>query len=115
MTTKKPTARWDTHEYARMVSAQKVGHDLLVLFEDGSWVRLDARRLLRPGEHGVAWEKMTVSPYEIVVPTDGEPMEISWLAIRALTDKEFNAYLTARAGESARRVGERLRALRQAR
>jgi len=56
---------------------------------------------------------MTFDLYEIVVPTADGPFEIPWDVIRARTDTEFDAYLTAFAEAESRRIGARLRTLRE--
>lgn len=42
-------------------------------------------------------------------------VEIPWSTIRALTDKDYSAHLAAAAAEQAKKVGLRLRALRELR
>ncbi len=106
---------WDTPDYRRIVSAHVDRGTLYALFADGSYAGIEAARLMRPQDKGVRWEDTQASPREVIVPTDGEPIEISWLTLRALTDPAFDAHLVRRGDEEARRVGERLRALRKAR
>jgi len=106
---------WDAPDYRRIVSAHTDRGTLYVLFANGSYASIEAARLVRPQDEGVRWEDTQASPREVTVPTDGEPIEISWVTLRALTDPAFNAYLVRRGEEEARRVGERLRTLRKAR
>jgi DNA-binding XRE family transcriptional regulator len=49
------------------------------------------------------------------VPTLDGLVEISWSAIRALTDRDYAAHLAAAAQEQARLVGLRIKALREQR
>lgn len=108
-------ATWDTKEYRRMVSANYRDGKLIVRFEDGAWVSVDARRLLPPEKGGVQWERLSTSPYEITVPTERGDVEIPWSTVRALTDREYSAHLADAAEEEARQIGVRIRALRQSR
>ncbi len=106
---------WDRPDYRRIVSAHVDRGTLYALFADGSYTSIDAARLVRPQDKGVRWKDTQASPREVIIPTDGEPMEISWLTLRALTDPAFDAYFVRCGEEEAQRVGERLRALRKAR
>ena len=106
---------WDRPDYRRIVSAHVDRGTLYVLFADGSYTSIEAARLMRPQDKGIRWRDAQANPRQVTVPTDGEPLEISWLTLRALTDPAFDAYLVRRGEEEARRVGERLRALRTAR
>src|SRR5579875_3614479 len=106
---------WDRPEYRRIVSAHVDQGVLYVLFADGTYAGVETARLVRPEDRGVRWGETQANPHDVTVPMEGEPMEISWLTLRALSDPAFDAYLVRRGAEQARRVGERLRTLRQAR
>jgi DNA-binding Xre family transcriptional regulator len=108
-------AKWDAKEYRRMVSATYRDGNLLVLFEDGTWVDLRADRLMSPEARGVQWERLSVSPYEITVPTENSEVEIPWSTVRAVTDREYSAHLADAADEEARQIGQRIRELRESR
>ena len=58
---------------------------------------------------------MMVAPYEIVVPTIDDPVEIPWSTIRVLTDQDYSAHLAAAAEEQAKRIGRRIAELRESR
>lgn len=107
--------RWDTPAYQRISRVTHHGDDLVVLFEDGAQVSVDGRCLLRPQVHDAAWESLEHTPYEILVPTAGDPVQIPWSTIRALTDREYSAHLAAAAEEQARQIGRRIRTLRESR
>ena len=85
--------RWDTSRYMRIVEAWCEGGDLLVAFEDGARVRVGIERLVPSGKRGLDWGSLRVDPYELVVPAADGDHEISWLAIRRLTDPAFEAHL----------------------
>src|SRR2546421_12526496 len=104
--------KWGTREYQNMVSVERCDNQLRVLFKDGSSVAVDATRLLPAEAHGVDWSGLRFTPFEITVPTAAGEVEIPWSTIRALTDKDYSAYLAAAAEEQAKRVGQRLRELR---
>jgi transcriptional regulator with XRE-family HTH domain len=111
-----PDGPWAHREYQRMVSADVDPHGLLVLFEDGTWVRLDPNRLVPPSAVGVDWSRLLVTPYELHVSTaEGETIDIPWTAIRTLSDPAFGSHMADAAESEAREVGRRLRQLRQAR
>jgi transcriptional regulator with XRE-family HTH domain len=107
--------RWDVPAYRRISSATPRGDTLVVLFEDGSWVEVDRAQIIRPEARGVRWGEATATPYEIVVPTAGDPIEIPWSTIRAVTDREYSAYLAETSDEEAQQIGLRIRELRERR
>ena len=109
---KAPKAPWDTRDYRRIVSAMAHAGVLTAGFGDGSHAHLDVRRLLRPGE-APEWERMTFTPFEIVVPSEAGDIEIPWSTIRALTDPAYEQHLATKFAEQARLIGERVRGLRQ--
>jgi DNA-binding XRE family transcriptional regulator len=105
--------RWDKRQYQRMVSASLEDSYLVVLFEDGSKVRVTVEGLLPSGISDPLWANMQVNPYEIIVPTSIGEREIPWITIRLLTDAEFAAYNAQVAEEQAREVGQRLKEIRR--
>jgi DNA-binding XRE family transcriptional regulator len=62
----------------------------------------------------VTWDKMRISETGDVleIPANATLIEIPWDRIRAIADPEFRAHLAERAHERARRIGERIRAMR---
>jgi DNA-binding XRE family transcriptional regulator len=106
-------AKWDTGDYQRIVGVERRGDELAVRFGDGSEVVVDAARLLPSGAHGVDWEALSFDPYEIVVPTSVEQVEIPWSAIRVLTDRDYATHLARVAKEQARQIGIGIRGLRE--
>jgi transcriptional regulator with XRE-family HTH domain len=107
--------KWNAPAYRRIASATPRGDTLVVLFEDGTGVEVERARIVRPEARGVRWEETTATPYEIVVPTAGNPVEIPWSTIRALTDGEYSAHLVTVAEEEARQIGLRIKELRERR
>src|SRR5688500_17416779 len=113
--TKTAAALWDAPEYQRMSSVTLQADDLVVLFEDGSWVRIDTKHVVPPGSRAPDWERMSFTPYEVTVPTADGDADIAWSTIRALTDREYSAHLAAAADEQARQIGLRIKELREQR
>jgi transcriptional regulator with XRE-family HTH domain/Zn-dependent peptidase ImmA (M78 family) len=108
------SAQWDEPTYQRLAHAHGEGFDLVVKFENGDDICIDARRLVdldRPPE----WRQLVVGDLEIEIPTDAGAIAISWLDLRALTDTEFAGHLAQQADEQAQQVGHRLRLLRERR
>lgn len=108
-------ARWNKRAYQRMAAVERRGDRLLVSFEDGSRVDLEAARVLPPEVRDPDWDSMTFEVYEIIVPTAEGLIEVPSSTIRVLTDREYSAHLAAIAEEQARRVGLRIRELRRTR
>ena len=104
-----------SREYQCLVAVEHHEPQVLVRFENGDHVTVGASRLLPPDARGADWDALTFTPHEIVVPTADGEVEISWSTIRALTDRDYSNHLAAAAEEQARKVGQRLRALRESR
>jgi DNA-binding XRE family transcriptional regulator len=85
---------------------------LTVTFEDRNSGSVDVTQIVPPGYRNPRWEEVRFDRYVIVVPTDGDDLEIPWDVFRALTDAEFDAYLAASAEDSAKSLGRRIRELR---
>lgn len=111
-------ARWDTGDYLRIRAASydPQHQQVKVQFFDGDIVAVPTKHLTDHRDRDIEWQCLDVEDsMHVHVPTGGDPVEIPGFAIRSLTDAAFAAHLARRAEESARRVGERLRALRKAR
>lgn len=111
-TVAQPEAPWTRREYGRIVGASFDAGWLTVDFADGTSGRVDAGALARARGKRPAWERVTFTPHEIVVPTEADDDVIPWDVIRVLTDRAFDDYLSARFAEQAARIGTRLRQLR---
>lgn len=112
-TTPTSTKRWDTSRYMRMVDVRYGDGRLVVDFADGTHASVDAARLVSTLPEAVRWDALRFDPYEILVPTDADDVEIPWLAIRTLTDPEFAAHLEGAFAEETRAVGRRIGELRR--
>ena len=105
------SAPWLGPGYGDIRSAERVGDELQVEFENGDVVRF------LPTLFGVA-EDFTVrlhldeSPaLQLVMQSSAR--ELSWSQIRAATDPDFALEMRRRDAEESRRLGRRLRALRE--
>lgn len=107
--------RWDTLSSQRIAAVGGDGSAVDVVFEDGTRVGIDPRRLLPRSYATADWSALTHNPHEIVVPTASGDVEVSWLRGRALTDPAFEAHLRATTVEEARFIGSRIAQLRQQR
>lgn len=112
-TTPTSTKRWDTSRYMRMVDVRYGDGRLFVDFEDGTRASVDVARLVPTLSGAGRWDALRFDPYEILVPTDGDDVEIPWLAIRTLSDPGFAAHLNAAFAEETREVGRRIGELRR--
>ncbi len=116
---------WDDDAYVRIADARyDPGHDeLTVRFADGESVSLAAWRLLRSTTRAPDWANLgVVDGYHITVPVAAgsgdlgtDETDIPGTTIRSISDPAFAAHMARQAEESARHVGGRLKALRQAR
>ncbi|MGH7600780.1 MAG: helix-turn-helix domain-containing protein [bacterium] len=112
MNKKNGLKRWDNPRFQR-ISAVKVDHpNVFVHFEDGTVAEVEADKILPPDVHHPQWERLSFNSYELLVPAENGNFEISWSTIRVLTDAEYSAYMAKAAEEQARKIGQRLKALR---
>jgi len=93
--------RWDTREYADMVTTRYSVGTLFVSFMDGSEVRLAVSELAPYGITDHEWQGARSETHHIAVPTQNGDVEIPWDVIRSLTDQEFSDFLTDHAANSA--------------
>jgi DNA-binding XRE family transcriptional regulator len=107
--------RWDTGTYGQIRSASYARGQLSIEFADGARAQLPVGRLRSAHLRGAEWPRIRFTRDEIIVPTPGGEAEISWFSLRALTDAEFAAYLGEFAANESRRVGYRMRMLREER
>ena len=103
--------RWDMPEYQKMVSVKTDDENLYVLFEDGSWVKVE-KDVLFPSLTDQEWNSLEITPYELVIHLKREKIEISWSTIRIITDKEYSKFIAGIADEQAKKIGQRIKELR---
>lgn len=106
------TPSWTEDGYADIRSVEKRGSDIEVDFENGDLL------VVHPSTFGVTAEDFTVQfdaddPTLQISHAGGRPMTITWTQLRAATDPAFAQELRRRETEEARRLGLRLRALRE--
>lgn len=101
---------WDEKGYADIVGAGIVRDDLRVEFANGDVVVLPFRRLgvLEPSRAEIVDDGLGV-----LVVAGGRPVNVSWTQIRAASDADFAHEMRRRDSEEARRIGMRLKALRE--
>jgi DNA-binding Xre family transcriptional regulator len=92
-----------------------IGDELVVWFENGDTARVSGASVIPAGAKGVGWDKLTSDPYEIRIPTVTDAIVVPWSTIRLLTDPAYAAFVEEQAAAYARRMGTRIRALRDAR
>ncbi len=96
-----PRQRWDTGEYLSIRSASFDNGLLQIAFADGDNVVLPVSSLSSKRLLASNWSAVTAGPLWITVLTADGDVEISWLAIRLLTDPEFSAYWDERSQEDS--------------
>ena len=109
----RPTAPWGQAGYSDIVAAARQDDDLTVEFANGDVVRVAPTRLgitdpefdVESGEDG----RLSVR----IVFGDGSTRDVSWMQIRSATDPLFAQELRHRDADQSRRIGLRLKALRE--
>ena len=109
--------RWETREYARIVSVRYRAPHLLVSFADGDEVDVAVDRFDNPTIRARApdWSRARAGRHEVVVPSATGEVGIPWDSIRALTDPGFAAHWAGLASGVARAIGRRVRRFRDER
>lgn len=114
-TTTEHAARWEQRDYQTITDVGFEDGRLIVRFADGDEASVAADRLVRSASNGARWGEARHTAHEIFVPAAEGDLEISWMEVRAQSDPTFAEYLMQTADEEARRIGQRLRALRKRR
>lgn len=105
-------ASWAHPGYGDIVSATLADDEIEVTFANGDVVALAPTRFGIMG-HAFRVESVDGGQSVRVVDQSGEPRDISWSQIRALSDSSFAQELRRQDAEESRRIGRRLKALRE--
>ena len=98
--------RWDTRGYRWIASAEVVGPNLRVGFEDGKRVDVDLARLLPPNASVSMPGELTFTSHDVSIASLEGVIDVSWLSIRLATDPEFGAHWRVMAAQEAQIIGE---------
>lgn len=107
----KRRAPWETRGYSDLVDARIADGMLEVVFANGDEVSVPLMRLGIDDatDAYLAEDKAT----EVVIVRPGGEGDLDWMQIRAATDADFAKELRRRDAEESRRLGRRLKALRE--
>jgi Zn-dependent peptidase ImmA (M78 family)/transcriptional regulator with XRE-family HTH domain len=105
------TQPWDTVGYSDILAAETVSGELSVRFANGDTVcvALDKLGLAEATAFSVDRDDTT----KVVVELGSQLLEVDWTRLRAASDPAFAKELRSRDSDEARRVGRRLKALRE--
>jgi superfamily II DNA or RNA helicase/transcriptional regulator with XRE-family HTH domain len=104
-----------THDYARIVAAERDHEHLAISFANGDVVRLRPQALFGPDADTADWQTLTWDQDQVSVETASGLAEAPWDSVRAITDTDFATEMVLQAKEHARRIGVGLRLLRESR
>jgi transcriptional regulator with XRE-family HTH domain len=104
-------APWRQPGYDEIEDARRVGDDLEVTFANGDVVRVAPERFGFFGDFKVEVVKQDGGAVRISLA--GESREVSWEQLRLATDPDFAQEMRRQDAEEAKRLGLRLRALRE--
>lgn len=108
----KITAPWSEEGYADITAAARSGSDIEVEFANGDVVLLPASRFGLAGDFEAEPDEEEGLSVRIVRPSES-PTVLAWTQVRSAADPAFAQELRRREMEEARRIGLRLRALRE--
>jgi transcriptional regulator with XRE-family HTH domain len=106
------TAPWSEEGYADITDATRSGADIEVEFANGDVVLIPVSRFGMAGGFEVEADQEEGLSVRIIRPS-GPPVVLTWTQIRSAADPAFGQELRRRDTEEARRIGLRLRALRE--
>ena len=106
-----PKQPWDAAGYGDVVAADAVGPNLRVRFANGDAVEIPLVRLGLADATDVRADPEDSTKVAAVLGR--EPVDIDWMQVRAASDPAFAKELRRRDSDEARRVGRRLKALRE--
>lgn len=108
--------RWDAGNYDRLTAATYTPPYLTLSFANGEMVQVLPKTIAPGRARPAAWERPSIDADGVlVIPADGEPLEIPGDAIRRLTDPGFAAYWAWADEYTRRAMGARLLRLRRER
>lgn len=107
--------KWDDSKYQTITDARIEGNMLTVNFENGNISKIPIEQMIPSTVKSVRFHELNYNSYEVIIPTDEGEIEIPWSKIRLLSDNEFSAYMAKCAEQEAKKIGNRLRYLRESR
>ena len=112
MTTEAQASPWAQAGYSDIRSVEQVGGQIAVAFLNGDVVQFSPRQF---GIHGDFMVELTEGEEGLTITVAGADAErtISWSQLRAATDPDFAQAMRQQDAEESRRLGRRLRALRE--
>jgi transcriptional regulator with XRE-family HTH domain len=108
----KRKARWEEAGYSDIIGATRRGDNVEVRFRNGDSATLPATVLGLPGG-GFEVVVDSDDPTRLRLKTAQETQDIDWMQIRSAIDPEFARELRERDAEESRRLGRRMKALRE--
>ena len=112
MTTEVQPSPWGEPGYSDIGSVEQVGDQFEVAFLNGDVVQLSPRQFGIQGDFVVALAEGDEGLAIAVASADAERI-ITWSQLRAATDPDFAQEMRRQDAEESRRLGRRLRALRE--
>ena len=103
--------RWEQEGYGKITAVESSFGVLAVTFANRDSAELQIADLGLPNDTEFRLDEE--SGALIAMPPGGEEREIDWMLIRRIDDPEFAAVVRERDAEESRRIGRRLRALRE--
>jgi transcriptional regulator with XRE-family HTH domain/Zn-dependent peptidase ImmA (M78 family) len=104
---------WLEAGYSDIVAARASRDDVMIEFANGDTVTVSAKTLGLPGDQ-LRVEPSSDGPHSIrAVMGSGEAFDVSWEQVRSAADPDFAQELRRQDADEARRLGRRLKALRE--
>jgi transcriptional regulator with XRE-family HTH domain len=105
--------RWENLKYQRISGVKLENDHYLVEFDDGETVRLPVKSLVPSNVQKYYAADFTFNSFELIIPAVPYDIEVPWDKIRVSADIEFSRHMAFKAEEQAKKVGDRLRQLRE--
>ena len=112
MTSEVQTSPWAEPGYSDIASVEEIGDEIEVAFLNGDVVRLSPRQF---GIRGAFEAVLAEGASGLAITVTGTAAErtITWSQLRAAADPDFAQEMRRQDAEESRRIGRRLRALRE--
>ena len=112
MTSEVQTSPWAEPGYSDIASVEEIGDEIEVAFLNGDVVRLSLRQFGIRGAFEAVLAEGASGLAITVTGTDAE-RTVTWSQLRAAADPDFAQEMRRQDAEESRRIGRRLRALRE--
>ena len=105
--------RWDDLKYQRISGVRLKNNEYLIEFENGDKATMPIHSVIPGTIKKYSALEFTFNSFEIIIPAEPFDIEVPWDKIRINSDVEFSRFMSQKAEEQAKGVGEKIKLLRE--